>query len=97
MSEPNDPVQVELMLNQFRRLVRDIQRGLITRNTFQPWQIELLLDIEACHLDWRLRPEILRRYEKAVERQLEMGGGTPMKLSEFLQLRAKRNESSTGP
>lgn len=83
------------MLNRFRRLVGELQRGSITRNDFQPWEIELLLDIETCQLERKRKADILRQYQRAVERQLEMGSGPPMKLSEFLQLRAKREEHST--
>ena len=83
------------MLNRFRRLVGEIQRGSITRNDFQPWEIELLLDMETCQLERKRRSDILRQYQRAVERQLEMGSGPPMKLSEFLQLRAKREETPT--
>ena len=86
----------ELMLNRFRRLIGELQRGSITRNDFHPWEIELLLDIETCQLERRRKADVLRQYQKAVERQLEMGGGPPMKLSEFLQMKAaKRDENST--
>jgi len=96
MSAADDLVLVELMLNRFRRLVGELQRGSITRNDFQPWEIELLLDMETCQLERKRRADILRQYQRAVERQLEMGSGPPMKLSEFLQLRAaKREEHST--
>ena len=84
------------MLNRFRRLVGELQRGSITRNDFQPWEIDLLLDMETCHVERKRRADILRQYQRAVERQLEMGSGPPMKLSEFLLLRAsKREEHST--
>jgi hypothetical protein len=95
MSTADDLVLAELMLNRFRRLVAELQRGSITRNDFQPWEIELLLDIETCQLERKRKADILRQYQRAVERQLEMGSGPPMKLSEFLQLRAKREEPTT--
>ena len=96
MSAADDLVLAELMLNRFRRLIGELQRGSITRNDFQPWEIELLLDIETCQFERRRKPELLRQYQKAVERQMELGGGPPMKLSEFLQMRAaKREENAT--
>ena len=82
----DDPVAPELMLNRFRRLVRDLQRGTISRTHFQPWEVDILLDIANCQLDRGRREETLRRYQQAVERQLENGPGPPMKLSEFLKL-----------
>ena len=63
------------------------------RNSFQPWEVEILLDIETCGLDPRKRMQILRQYQKAVTRQLETGPGPPMKLSHFLQERMTRRPS----
>ena len=88
-------VLLELMLNRFRRLMAELQRGTITRNDFQAWEVDLLVDFESCQLDPRRRAEILRQYERAVERQLETGPGPPMKLSEFLILRGRRRDDST--
>jgi hypothetical protein len=88
MTQADDLVEQELMLNRFIRLMGELMRGVITRNVFQPWEIDLLLDIESCLLDPRRRLEILRQYQKAVERQLDAGRGPPMKLSVFLAMRA---------
>jgi hypothetical protein len=88
-------VQQELMLNRFKRLLTEIMRGTVARNSFQPWEIEILLDLEACTLEPRRRSDILRQYERAVERQMESGPGPPLKLSEFLIRRAQRRASST--
>jgi hypothetical protein len=67
----------------------------MARNSFQPWEIDILLDLEACELESRRRLEILRQYERAVERQLESGPGPPMKLSSFLILRAQRRNQAS--
>ena len=86
MSEgPTDP---EETLVQFNRLLRELLRGQINRNTFRPWEVELLLDIESCNLRDSSRDGILRRYQKAVQRQLTRGITPPMKLSEFLSRKA---------
>jgi ABC-type molybdate transport system ATPase subunit len=92
MTEADNLVELELMLNRFNRLMGELMRGAIARNVFQPWEIDLLLDFESCPLDRRRRREILRQYQKAVERQLEIGPGPPMKLSEFLAMRAAAKE-----
>ncbi|HWB85433.1 MAG TPA: hypothetical protein VG675_14920 [Bryobacteraceae bacterium] len=81
------------MLNRFNRLMGELMRGTIVRNSFQPWELEILLDIETCQLDRRRRWEILRQYQRAVERQMETGPGPPMKLSSFLEMRTRRRES----
>jgi hypothetical protein len=90
----DDLTQRELMLNRFNRLMVELIRGAIVRNTFQPWEIDLLLDIENCPLERRRRKETLRQYQRAVERQLDTGPGPPMKLSGFLAMRAQRRENS---
>jgi len=85
----DDLVQLELMLNRFRRLIAEVMRGATARNSFQPWEVDILMDLERCELDRRRRFEILRQYQRAVEKQMEMGPGPPMKLSEFLAIRAR--------
>jgi hypothetical protein len=80
----DDLVELELMRNRFKRLVGEVARGVLARNTFQPWEIEILLDMEKCPLNGRRRLDILRQWERAVERQMATGPGPPMKLSEYL-------------
>ncbi|HEY1342727.1 MAG TPA: hypothetical protein VGF59_34730 [Bryobacteraceae bacterium] len=80
----------ELTLNRFRRLVGELMRGATARTVFQPWELEILLDIERCSVDRKRRLEILRQYQRAVERQMECGPGPPMRLSEFLVERERR-------
>ena len=82
----------DAVLAQFDRLIQELLRGNMHRNTFRPWEIELLLDIESCNLRQTNRRDILRRYQKAVRRHMEKGAATPLKLSQYLDgLRAKRN------
>ena len=88
----DESLSIELMLDRFRRLVSGLQAGAITRNDLQPWEVEILLDIESFQLEGKRRAEILQQYQQAVERQMETGPGTPMKLSEFLILRGRRSE-----
>lgn len=74
----------EVILNRFNKLMQELIRGNMTRNTFQPWEIEILLDIEACQLREVVRRETLRRYQKAVQRAMEKGAPRPFRLSEYL-------------
>lgn len=87
-------IERELMMNRFRRLVGELQTGVIRRNHFEPWEIEILLDLETCGVKRRRWGGMLRQYEKAVERQVESGFGPPMKLSEFLAQRAQKRASN---
>ena len=74
----------EARLNRFNRLMQELIRGNMNRNTFQPWEIEILLDIQACQLREPVKRETLRRYQKAVQRAMEKGAPTPLRLSEYL-------------
>jgi len=73
------------MLGRFNRLMSELARGVITRNSFAPWEIEIILDLQTCKLEPRRRSETMRQYQRAVERQMERGPGPPMKLSDFLK------------
>ena len=81
----------EAVLAQFNRLIQELLRGNMHRNTFRPWEIEVLLDIEGCNLREACKRDTLRRYQKAVQRHMEKGARLPLKLSEYLNaLKAKR-------
>jgi len=86
----DDIIELELMLNRFRRLIAELTRGNVVRQSFQPWEIEILLDFETCRVEPKRRLETLRQYGRAVEKQLQSGPGPPMKFSEFLQLKSTR-------
>jgi hypothetical protein len=77
-------IDSEARLNRFNRLMQELIRGAMNRNTFQPWEIEILLDIEACQLRDPVKRETLRRYQKAVQRSMEKGAPMPLRLSEYL-------------
>jgi len=87
----------DAVLAQFNRLIQELLRGSMQRNTFRPWEVELLLDIENCNLRETSKREILRRYQKAVQRHMEKGARLPLKLSEYLEAaKAKRNPNPHG-
>jgi len=90
----DDLIELELMLNRFNRLIGEVMRGALARNSFQPWEAEILMDLENCPLEKRRRMEILRQYQRAVEKQMATGPGPPMKLSQFLAIRARRREQT---
>ena len=79
-----EPVGPDEIFVRFNRLIRGLLSGRFARTTFQPWEIELLLDIEGCHITKRAWEGVLRRYLRAIQRQIEKGATAPMKLSEFL-------------
>jgi hypothetical protein len=85
----------EVILNRFNKLMQELIRGSLTRNTFQSWEIEILLDIEACQIREVVRRETLRRYQKAVQRAMEKGAPRPFPLSAYLS--NKKSPTSTKP
>jgi hypothetical protein len=90
----DDVVELELMVNRFRRLITGLKRGDLARNCFRPWEVDILVDIGNCQMEADRWPELLRKYQKAVEKQMETGPGPPMKMSEFLQLKRTRRPTT---
>ncbi len=87
----------EAILAQFNRLIQELLRGNMNRNSFRPWEIELLLDIESCSLREGNKRDTLRRYQKAVQRHMEKGAPLPLKLSEYLDaVKSKRAQNGEG-
>jgi hypothetical protein len=88
----------DAVLAQFNRLIQELLRGDMHRNTFRPWEVELLLDIEHCNLRDSSRRETLRRYQRAVQRHMEKGARLPLKLSEYLEsVKTKRAAQLSRP
>jgi hypothetical protein len=88
----------DAVLAQFNRLIQELLRGNMNRNTFRPWEIELLLDIEMCSLRESSKRDTLRRYQKAVQRHMEKGARLPLKLSEYLEnVKAKKTAVDSTP
>ena len=86
----DDRIGLEILLDRFNRLIGEVMEGDFRRNSFLPWELDILMDMEGCQLERRRRLEILRQYRRAVHHQLEKGPGPPMKLSAFLEIRAAR-------
>ena len=51
----------ESVLHQFNKLVQELLRGSITRNTFRQWEIDILLDIDGCDLRDGSRRQTVRK------------------------------------
>ena len=81
----DDKASPDELLAQFNRLIRELRKGHTSRNTFQRWEVELLLDVGSCPLRDSSRESTLRIYQRAVRHQLERGADKPMKLSKFLR------------
>ena len=80
----------DAVLMQFNRLIQELLKGSMNRNCFRPWEIDVLLDIEGCNLRDSNRREILRRYQKAVQRDFDRGSTSLLMLSDYLTRSARR-------
>lgn len=84
-----DPPDLELIANRFNRLVKELLQGSVRRNSFQPWEVALLVDLQECHLTRSRRDEALRRYQRVVQKQLERRELPPVRFAEFLGRRKR--------
>jgi hypothetical protein len=84
-----DPPDLELMANRFNRLVKELLQGEVRRTSFQPWEVHLLLDLQACRLTRSRRDEALRRYQRAVQRNFERRELPPIRFADFVGRRKR--------
>ncbi len=78
-----DTEDASILLLRFNRLMRDLRTGTPSRNSYRPWEVEILLDLDSCVLPAADRERLLDRYQRAARRSLESGAG-PLKMSEYL-------------
>jgi hypothetical protein len=83
----------EFVVSRFNRLMKDVLTGNWQRTSFEPWEIELLLDIQACSGEMKSRRDLLVRYQKAVQRRMSHRREMPMRLSEYIRQLNERQAS----
>lgn len=69
----------------FCQLVQQLIAGNVRRNVFTQREMGLLLDLEMSYMRKSSRPEMLRRYLKAVQRQHATGALEPLRFSCFFE------------
>ncbi len=82
--------ELERRLVQFDSMIAELAAGGIRRTTFEPWEIQVMLDIQSCPAEEANKKEMLRRYQQAAHRWLERGGRTMLLLSDYLAKRHRR-------
>jgi len=87
----DDLIHLELMLNRFRRLLGEPIRGTLARNHFPRWEVEILPDLESCWLD---PPSGASRLYPTMRKPSSGRWKPPMKLSAYLETRARRREEA---
>ncbi len=86
--------EAEKKLSQLSQLIDDLIAGKLQRSKFDKWEIDILLDVDACKSDASTLHKLLRRYRRAVWRQLANGATVPMRLSEFLASKGLKSANS---
>ncbi|MBI1895711.1 MAG: hypothetical protein HYS04_04110 [Acidobacteria bacterium] len=78
------------MPSQFHKLIENLLRGKLDRHAFERWEIELLLEVEACRLPKSKRDRALRSYRSFVLRQIESGCTRLAGFAEYLAERGQK-------
>jgi hypothetical protein len=81
-------------LTSFNRLIQELISGVVQRNTFTQWELELLLDLQTSRIRKSSRPEILRRYLRAVQQHFASHPDSPpLRLAAFVKKESGRRIS----
>jgi hypothetical protein len=78
----------------FCQLLQQLIAGNVRRNVFTQREMDLLLDLEMTYMRKSSRPEMLRRYLKAVQRQHATGASEPLRFSSFLESETQARKPS---
>jgi hypothetical protein len=78
----------------FNQLLHELIGGAIRRHTFTQWELELLLDLQMSRIRKSSRPDVLRRYLRAVQQHFAQGATVPLRLSAFLE---SESQQRSGP
>jgi hypothetical protein len=89
------PAEEAVELFRFNRLIRELITGSCKRSRFDPWEIELLMDIADCKLSPARLPKVLGSYQRWIQRNMQNGMEHPVGLSQYLaRARARRNRKN---
>ncbi len=78
----------------FCQLLQQLIAGNVRRNVFTQREMGLLLDLEMTYMRKSSRPEMLRRYLKAVQRQHATGAPAPVRFSSFFESETQSRKPS---
>lgn len=76
-------------VNDLNRLVQELLRGGPRRSIFTVWEMEFLLDMETCRIRKTSRENLLRRYQRAVQKSCAASAAIPT-LSAFVAVERSR-------
>ena len=72
-------------LTSLNQLVQELVGGTLRRNVFTQVELQLLLDLQACRIRKSTRPDILRRYLRAVQQHFAEDASTPLRFTHFFE------------
>jgi hypothetical protein len=78
------------------QLIQELVGGIVRRNRFTQWELDLLLDLELSRLRKSSRGDALRRYLRTVQASQAQGVDEPPRFSTFLQEIAPRKAAASG-
>jgi hypothetical protein len=82
-------------LAQFNNLLQEIVQGGSKRSVYEKWEMDLLLDLGNCRIRKSSRAEVLKRYQRAVQRHFLRGEYLFPAPSTFLAAeRARRSRTA---
>jgi hypothetical protein len=71
-------------VNSYSQLVQELINGSVRRHTFSQAELELLFDLQTSRIRKAARPDMLRRYMRALHQQVGKEGSL-LRLSAFLE------------
>ena len=81
----------------YNQLIQELIGGNIRRNTFSRLEMDLLLDLQMANVRKTARAELLRRYQRHVQRQMVAGTAAPHRFSRFLEEETRQRPSNPAP
>lgn len=79
------------------QLIQQLAAGTVRRNTFTQWELDLLLDFQLVRLRKSARPDVLRRYLRAIQRQMATNATEPMRFSSFFETEVRPGTAAHPP
>ena len=77
------------------QLVMELVGGTLRRHVFTQCELQLLLDLQACRIRKSTKPEILRRYLRAVQQQAAVDASPPLGFAQFFEREQDRLAAQT--
>jgi hypothetical protein len=80
----------------FTQLVQELVSGVVRRNQFTQWELDLLLDLQISRLRKSSRADALRRYLRVVQQAQINGASEPPKFLKFVEETMPRKAAASG-